>query len=134
MVVKIIIVTSLGVTVYIENNSIIDTINYKPDDLKIIFDRNPKAELLLDIAHIDSYEHLKEIINIKYPKCLHIADKHFSAKHEHLPIGEGDLDFELIFSQHLSNLEGRIILEVIGDNAVITNSKDKILKAILSAK
>ncbi len=31
------------------------------------------AEQLLDVAHIDNYEHLQEIINIKYPKCLHVA-------------------------------------------------------------
>jgi sugar phosphate isomerase/epimerase len=123
-----------GIVLYIENNSVIDTINYKPSDLEIIFNRNQNVELLLDIAHIDNYEHLGEIIAVKYPKCLHIADKHFHVKHEHLPVGMGDLDYNLIFSKFIKDFEGRIILEIVAEDELVLNSKEKILKAINNYK
>ncbi len=124
------IFTDMGVILYIENNSVIDTINYTPHDLKAVFDRNPDIELLLDLAHIDSYEHLQQIIDIKYPKCLHIADKHFSVKHEHLPVGKGDIDFDLIFSKYLFDFDGKVILEITEDDGSVADSKEKILKAL----
>lgn len=113
-----------NIKLYIENNSVIDKINYTPDDLKIIFDRNPDVELLLDIAHIDDYDHLQEILKVKFPKCLHIADKRFSAEHEHLPIGQGDLDFELIFQNYLKGYDGKIIFEVVDTDEEVIHSKD----------
>ena len=113
-----------NIKLYIENNSVIDKINYTPDDLKIIFDRNPDVELLLDIAHIDDYDHLQEILKVKFPKCLHIADKRFSVEHEHLPIGQGDLDFKLIFQNYLKGYDGKIIFEVVDTDKEIIDSKD----------
>jgi len=119
-----------NIKLFIENNSIIDKINYTPEDLKIVFDKNPDVELLLDIAHIDDYEHLEKIIKVKHPKCLHISDKHFSVKHEHLPIGEGELDFELIFQKYLKGYQGKIIFEVVDEDEKIINSKDIIQKIL----
>ena len=113
-----------NIKLYIENNSVIDKINYTPDDLKIIFDRNPDVELLLDIAHIDDYDHLQEILKVKFPKCLHIADKRFSVEHEHLPIGQGNLDFELIFQNYLKGYDGKIIFEVVDTDEEVIHSKD----------
>ena len=114
-----------GITVYIENNSRLDPINYLPNELKIIFDCSPKTELLLDIAHIDSYEHLQEIIDVRFPKCLHVADKHFSVIHEHLPVGQGDLDFQKIFNNYIKGYSGKIIFEVVTDvDDEIKNSKE----------
>jgi sugar phosphate isomerase/epimerase len=72
--------------------------------------------MLLDIAHIDSYEHLERIIAIKFPKCIHLADKHFSAVHEHLPIGQGELDFDRILYRYLKGYDGKIIFEVTTDD------------------
>jgi sugar phosphate isomerase/epimerase len=92
------------------------------------------VELVLELAHIDNYDHLQQIINIKYPKCLHIADKHFSVKYEHLPIGKGDLDFQRIFSKYLTHFEGRIILEITEDDVTVADSKDKIREALLTIK
>ncbi|MEG0307251.1 MAG: TIM barrel protein [Clostridium sp.] len=115
-----------GIKLYIENNSIIDKINHTPDDLKIVFDRNPDVELLLDIAHIDDYEHLQRIIEVKFPKCIHIADKHFSVEHEHLSIGQGELDFELIFQNYLKEYDGKIIFEVVDTDEEIIKSQTTI--------
>lgn len=110
---------------------ILDKINYTPNDLKVVFDRNPDVELLLDIAHIDDYKHLQEILEVKFPKCLHIADKRFSEAHEHLPIGEGDLDFELIFQNYLKGYDGKIIFEVVDTDEKIIRSKN-IIQSILN--
>lgn len=115
-----------NIKLYIENNSVIDKINYTAEDLKIIFDRNPDVELLLDIAHIDDYNHFQEISEVKFPKCLHIADKHFSVEHEHLPIGQGELDFELIFKNYLKGYDGKIIFEVVDCDEEIIKSKNRI--------
>ena len=119
-----------GIKLFAENNSRQTNLNYSPDDIKIFFAENPGVELLLDIAHIDSYDHLQEIINIKYPGMLHISDKHFSVGHEHLPVGSGDLDFELIFSKYLCGFSGKIILEIPEEDAVIIDSLAKIRKAL----
>lgn len=121
-----------NIKLYIENNSVIDKINYTPNDLKIVFDRNPDVELLLDIAHIDDYNHLQRILEVKFPKCLHIADKHFSVKHEHVPIGQGELDFELIFQNYLKGYNGKIIFEVVDKDEEIIKSKNSIQKIFQS--
>lgn len=121
---------SNNITLFVENNSRLDAVNYTTEDLKIFFDKNPDAELLLDIAHIDSYEHLQDIIDVKYPKMLHISDKHFSVEHEHLSVGMGELNFELIFSKYLCDFNGKIILEIPEEDAVIIDSLAKIRKSI----
>jgi len=113
----------------IENNSIIDRTNYSPSDLKILFDRNPDVDLLLDVAHIDNYKHLEKILEVKFPNCLHISDKRFNKDHEHLPIGQGELDFELIFREYLKGYNGKVIFEIVGSDEEIINSK-KIIEKI----
>jgi sugar phosphate isomerase/epimerase len=118
------------IRLYIENNSVIDKINYTPNDLKVVFDRNPDVELLLDVAHIDDYEHLQKIIEVKFPKCVHIADKRLNVDHEHLPIGEGELDFDLIFKSYLKGYDGKIIFEVVDTDEKIIKSKN-IIETIL---
>lgn len=120
-----------NIRLYIENNSVIDKINYTPEDLKIVFDRNPDVELLLDIAHIDDYNHLQKILEVKFPRCLHVADKRFSVEHEHLSIGQGNLDFKLIFQNYLKGYDGKIIFEVVDTDEEIIKLKaiiEKILK------
>ena len=119
-----------NIKLFIENNSRLDKINYTPADLKIFFASNPDTELLLDIAHIDSYEHLQNIIKVKYPKMLHISDKHFSVEHEHLPVGMGELDFDLIFTKYLNDFYGDIIFEIPEEDAVIIDSIERIRKII----
>ena len=113
-----------GITFYLENNSVIDTFHYKPEALHIVHDRNDDAELLLDVAHIDNYKHLEKIIAVKYPKCLHVAGKHFSVPHEHLSLTEGDIDYTKVFTTYLPNFQGRVIIEVDGlDEEIITSKK-----------
>jgi len=125
---------SEGITVYHENNARLLPFNSMPEDLKIIFSESPATEFILDISHIDGYEHLQDMINIKYPKMLHIADRRFSVGHEHLPIGDGDIDFELIFSKYLNDFNGKIILEISEYENVIIDSMAKIQKAMNSCE
>lgn len=119
-----------GIKLYIENNSRLDPINYTAEELAILFGQNKEAELLLDVAHIDSYEHLEEILKIRKPHLLHVADKHFDVIHEHLPLGQGDMDYGLIFDSYLKDFEGRIIFEVVAEDDEIIRSK-KALQSIL---
>ncbi len=73
---------------------------------------------------MDSYEHLKDLVNIKYPKIPHLTDKRFSEIHEHLPVGQGEIDFEKVFREILKDFEGRIIFEVYQSDEAIINSKE----------
>ncbi len=112
-----------GITLYLENNSKLDPIFSTTKEIEIVFSNNPKLEFLLDIAHIYSYEQLKEMVSIKKPKILHIADKRFDVIHEHLPIGYGEINFKYIFEQILCNYDGKIILEIIKEDSDIVKSK-----------
>ena len=64
---------------------------------------------------------------------LHVADRHLEVVHEHLPIGEGNIDFDYVFGNILSDFDGKIILEVVNENQDIICSRDK-LKNILCSK
>jgi len=122
-----------NIQLYVENNSKVDPILNSINDIRMLFSENIDVELLLDIAHIDDYEHLKEIIKIKQPKILHIADRHLELIHEHLPIGEGNIDFYHIFTNILNDYQGRIILEITQSNTELVRSKE-MLKCIINEK
>jgi sugar phosphate isomerase/epimerase len=122
-----------GITLYLENNSRLDPIFNTPKEIGIVFRDNPNVEFLLDVAHIESYEHLKQIIAVKMPKVLHIADKHFNVIHEHLSVGQGDIDYERVFDNELREFRGKIILEVIQSDEAVISSRDKI-RTILSTR
>lgn len=113
-----------GITLYLENNSKLDPIFSTSKEIQIMFNHNPELEFLVDIAHIYNYQHLKEMIAIKYPKILHVTDKHFNVIHEHLPLGHGEIDFEYIFDKILNNFDGIIIFEVTQQNKDIIKSKE----------
>ena len=66
-----------GIIWYLENNSVLDIFHYKKEDLEIVYKADSYVEQLLDIAHIDNYQHLEDIISVKFPRCLHAAGKHF---------------------------------------------------------
>lgn len=119
-----------GITVYLENNSVIDGMHYTKEDIRTLFDKCSYTEQLLDVAHIDNYEHLEQIISVKFPKCLHVAGKHFDVKHEHLALTQGDIDYALVFQKYLKNYDGRIILEVDGTDNEINDSRDIILGSL----
>jgi len=76
------------ITVFIENNSKLDPIFTSPEELKIMFSSVPELEFLLDVAHMDSLEHLNKLVSVKMPKIIHIADRRLEEIHEHLPIGK----------------------------------------------
>jgi len=100
----------LGVRMYVENNQRPHCLSATKQQLETVLSSG--VELLLDTGHVDSYEHIEEIISIKKPTCLHLANKRFSAGHEHLPLSRGDIDFNLFFSKYMPNYDGRIIIEV----------------------
>ena len=118
-----------GITLYLENNSKLDPIFTDVHEIEYIFKENADLEFLLDIAHVDDQITLGKLVQAKWPKMIHIADRHFDVIHEHLPIGEGEIDFEYIFKNILVNYEGKIILEILGDHEVI-DSKGKILRML----
>jgi sugar phosphate isomerase/epimerase len=114
-----------GVTWYLENNSVIDGFHYNKEELNVVYSANTYVEQLLDVAHIDNYQHLENIISVKFPKCLHVAGKHFNIPHEHLPLTQGDIDYKLVFQKYLKGFDGRIILEVDGtDEEILVSKKD----------
>lgn len=119
-----------GIAWFLENNSVIDKFHYKKEELDLIFSNDDYVEQLLDIAHIDNYKHLEDIISVKFPKCLHVAGKHFDVAHEHLPLTRGDIDYAFVFQKHLRYYDGKIILEVDGSNEEIIQSKQIIDEAI----
>ncbi|MDZ5253816.1 TIM barrel protein [Clostridium sp. LIBA-8841] len=125
------ILTPSGITLFLENNSKLDPIFTTTDEIKEIFIQNNDLEFLLDIAHIDNMNHLQEMINVKTPKILHISDRHFDVVHEHLPLGQGDIDFQYIFSNLLPEYNGKIILEVVNKDSDILHSKD-LIKSLLN--
>jgi sugar phosphate isomerase/epimerase len=105
-------VFSKTLTIFFENNCRLVPVLHSVEDLKEFFTCVPRAEFLLDVAHMDNYDHLQQITNVRFPQILHIADRHLECVHEHLPIGQGNIDFERVFKSTLQDFEGRIVLEV----------------------
>lgn len=112
------------IKLFLENNSMATDINHRLDDMRVLYN-HPDVHLLLDIAHIASYDHLEGILKIKYPEKIHIADKRMHMPHEHLPIGQGELDFYKIF-KILKAFKGDIIIELDVDDDVLLESLSKI--------
>lgn len=123
------LLTPQGITLYLENNSKLDPIFTDVHEIDYIFRENPTLEFVLDIAHVDDMMTLEKIVQIKKPKVLHVADRHFNIIHEHLPIGAGEIKFEYIFKNILNKFEGKIILEILND-AEIIDSKERLLGII----
>lgn len=120
------------IELFLENNSMVTDINHRLDDMKYLYE-HPDVHLLLDVAHISSYEHLEGILAIEHPKKLHVADKHFHVPHEHLPIGQGELDFKKLFDTYLPSFQGDIIMELDGNDQTLIQSRDR-LKFFLNKK
>jgi len=120
-----------NISVFLENNSKLDRIFSSYDEINKVLTDNPELNLLFDIAHMESYEQVKNI-GIKYkPKLIHIADRDLKNVHEHLPIGKGNIDFNRVLFDLIDNREYKIILEIIESNEDIIKSKeiiDKIIK------
>lgn len=112
-----------GITLYLENNSKLDPIFQTVEDIQLLFNENLNLEFLIDLAHIDSYEHLQKMKEIKMPKVLHVSDRHLEEIHEHLPLGKGNIDFNRIFKDILPDFDGKIIFEIPEDDEIIMESK-----------
>lgn len=130
----------LDVTVYVENNHTHMKCFYTLEQWRKFFERAPgNTEFLLDVVHVlygDDYEYLKKLVDIKRPKCLHIADTikgKVGNKHLHIPIGSGIIDFDRIFNEIIPDYEDLIILEIKNTDKNIIESRDKI-KNILDNK
>jgi sugar phosphate isomerase/epimerase len=115
-----------GIDVFVENNCRSHPLLHSPQDIEYFFNSTCKFGFLLDVAHIDSYDHLGNLVKSRYPDMLHLADKHFGAEHEHLPFGQGELDFPLIFREYLSSFDGKIIFEITQSPEDILNSRQMI--------
>lgn len=118
--------SSEGITLFLENNSKLDPVFTNADEVEIMFKEVPGLEFLMDIAHMDNYENLKQMVDIRMPKILHIADRHLEIVHEHLPVGEGNIDFKYIFNNIMNYFDGKIILEIFQSDADIIYSKAKL--------
>ncbi len=105
-------ITPLNCKIYFENNSKIEPIFQNKFDIELILDRNPEVELLFDIAHIDNYEYMKDIVKIKFPKLIHCSDRNLNVLHEHLPLGLGNIDFDYVFNEIIPGYDGGVIFEI----------------------
>lgn len=73
------------------------------------------------------------MVKIKYSKALHVADTTKSMigpKHLHLPIGDGIVDFDLIFNDILRDFDGIIVLEINNTDKKMIESKNKIIEIL----
>lgn len=118
------VLSPLDITIYIENNSRLDPLLHSPAEVTYLFNKNPGVKFILDVAHIRDYEHLKMLVDAKYPEMLHVADKHFDVLHEHLPIGEGEMDFSYIFGTVLKDFKGKMIMEITQSREGLIKSKE----------
>ena len=114
------------IEIHLENNSKVDPIFHSIEEVQYIFENNKKLNFLLDLAHMPDYDYLQKIVAIKMPSILHISDKRFNVIHEHLPIGEGEIDFQKVFSQFLPLFDGKIIFEVFESDQKIVASFSQI--------
>jgi sugar phosphate isomerase/epimerase len=108
---------------YLENNSRKHPIFHSPKEVELIFGENKNLRFLLDLAHIDDYNHLLKMVKIKKPEILHIADRHLEVIHEHLPVGDGNIDFGKVFKEIIPSYNGRIIFEIRSDEGLIHSKK-----------
>jgi sugar phosphate isomerase/epimerase len=120
------------IILYVENNSKLDPILNSIDDAQFLFSNNPDVEFLLDIAHIDNYQHLQDLIKVKYPKLIHLADRNLANIHEHLPVGKGNIDFKFIFSNILHEYDGKIIFEISQSYDDLLQSKNYVSSLFMS--
>ena len=73
------------------------------------------------------------MVKIKYPKALHVADTikgMIGPKHLHLPVGDGIVDFDLIFNDILKDFDGIIVLEINNTDKKMIESKNKLIEIL----
>jgi len=122
-----------NIILHLENNSKLDPIFSSFEDIKEILMDIKDIQIILDIAHMESYDHIRNIVAIREPKYLHIADRHLEVIHEHLPIGNGNINFEKIFNEILLKNDYKIVLEIVDTDELIIKSKN-IIDGIINGK
>lgn len=123
-----------GIKIYFENNSKLDNVLQTVDDIDDFFKTFPNAGFLIDVAHIDNYDHLNNLVRVKSPEYLHLSDRHLELIHEHLTIGDGNINFSRVFQEHLTNFDGTIIFEVPWTASSRKLSKDIIQSTVIGGK
>jgi sugar phosphate isomerase/epimerase len=111
------------IKVFVENNSKLDELFNKTEDIERFFKNTSGLEFILDVAHMNDYDHLRDLVSIKEPYMLHVADRNLSNIHEHIEIGKGNIDFKYVFSSILTRNDYRIIIEVPGYGEVARSKK-----------
>lgn len=119
-----------GIALYLENNSKLDPIFTTSREIEIMFKENKELEFVLDIAHMDDYKHLQEMVAIKYPKMLHITDRPLEDIHNHVPIGQGNIDFRYIFDNIMPGYSNKVIIEVFQSDEGIIETRDYIKRIL----
>ena len=126
-----------GIVVYVENNHDHMQTFYTIKQWKYFFSKAPdNVEMLIDIVHVlfcNDYDFLREMVNVKYPKALHVADTikgMVGPKHLHLPIGDGIVDFELLFNDILKDFDGIIVIEINNTDKKMIDSKNKLIDVL----
>lgn len=100
------------IDVALANNCRLFPVCYTEEQLNEIFLNNPGLDFFLDVAHTDDLAHSKALISQKRPSGLFVSDRRFSVHHEHLPAGEGNVDFQSIFNDLLPGFKGSIVIEI----------------------
>jgi Xylose isomerase-like TIM barrel. len=118
------------IILYLENNSKLDPIFTTSREIEIMFEENKELEFVLDIAHMDDYKHLQEMVAIKYPKMLHITDRPLEDIHNHVPIGQGNIDFRYIFDNIMPGYSNKVIIEVFQSDEGIIETRDHIKRIV----
>lgn len=67
--------------------------------------------LILDVGHANTTGNLKEFLKIVLPKAyhMHIHDNH-GRKDEHLPLGQGSINWDKVMPEIVKNYKGKIIV------------------------
>lgn len=104
--------TDAGLRVCVENNCALHPMVHTTEDLTMLVEALPEVELLLDIAHMDGPAHLESLVSVRFPYALHVADRHLAVAHEHLAIGEGDIDINALMSTTLKGFDGPAVFEM----------------------
>lgn len=127
----------LDITVYVENNHDHMQTFYTIRQWEYFFENAPdNVYPLIDIVHVlfcNDYDYLRRLVNVKYPRALHIADTvkgMRGSKHLHLPIGDGIIDFDLVFGDILKDFQGLLILEINNTDKNMIESKKKIINIL----
>lgn len=91
-----------------------------------VLGENPVLEFLLEVAHMDDLDDFRRRVAIRRARPFRKADRRLATVHEHLPIGEGDIDFGIVSRELLPDYRDRIILEIVQSDEAIVASRTRL--------